>query len=435
MRTRSYSHFDDKDLLQRLDVLAANERTATAELVACIAEVERRQLFLAAGYSCMHAYCVGHLGLSGDAAFRRARAARTALEHSAIFDALADGRLHLTAVVLLAPHLRELEPEIAAELLQAAEHKSKFEIQMLIAERFPQADLPTSVAPVAERAAQTRLAPAPVDGTEAGHSTGQASCGLAPAPVMGSAPYATVTPLSPQRLAFRATITRKAYEKLLYAQTLLSHAVPSGDLAEVVERAIDALVTQAEKQKLGPASRLRPGRSSSTDPRYIAPEVRREVWVRDGGRCAFIGEGGHRCGATKRLEFHHDDPVAMGGEATVDQVQLLCRAHNQYEAECDFGAGFMAMKRETARTAAAEKRAQREAERAAEAERAKIEKDPDRSVVPWLRHMGCRLEEAREAAACCESLPPATSLEDKIRAALRFLAARRGVVKAARPAA
>jgi hypothetical protein len=65
----------------------------------------------------------------------------------------------------------------------------------------------------------------------------------------------------------------------------------------------------------------------------------------------------------------------------------------------------------------------------------KVEKDPDRSVVPWLRHLGCRLEEAREAAESCESFPPETSLEDRIRAALRFLAARRGVMKPARTAA
>ena len=142
MRTRSYSHYNDPDLLCRLKVLVANERSATAELVACIAEVEKRCLFLKEGYSCMHAYCVGVLGLSGDAAFRRARAARTALDYPAIFDALADGRLNLTAVLLLTPRL---SPENAAELLQAAEHKTKFEIQVLLAERFPEPNLPARV--------------------------------------------------------------------------------------------------------------------------------------------------------------------------------------------------------------------------------------------------------------------------------------------------
>jgi hypothetical protein len=118
MRTRSYFNYSDQDLMCRLKVLVANERSATAELVACIAEVEKRGLFRPAGYDSMHAYCLHELHLSDDAAFKRIRAARAALDYPAILDALADGRLHLTAVVLLAKHLR---PENAAELLEAAE--------------------------------------------------------------------------------------------------------------------------------------------------------------------------------------------------------------------------------------------------------------------------------------------------------------------------
>ena len=40
--------------------------------------------------------------------------------------------------------------------------------------------------------------------------------------------------------------------------------------------------------------------------------------------------------------------VACGGEATVDNVRCLCRAHNQLEAERRFGAGFMEGKRRQA---------------------------------------------------------------------------------------
>jgi hypothetical protein len=166
-----------------------------------------------------------------------------------------------------------------------------------------------------------------------------------------------------------------------------------------------------------------------------------------------VGENGQRCPACSDLDFDHIIPVARGGKSTVDNVRLLCSAHNQYEAERTFGAGFMETKREAARAAAVErraaaeekrskaeaerveKRAQAEAERAARQAQAEVEKDPDRSVVPWLRNLGCRLEEAREAAVCCETLPPDTSVEHRIRAALRFLIARRGIVKPARTAA
>jgi len=61
-------------------------------------------------------------------------------------------------------------------------------------------------------------------------------------------------------------------------------------------------------------------------------EVRRGVWERDGGRCGFVGEGG-RCAEQDFLEFHHVVPHAAGGPATVDNIQLRCRAHNAYESE------------------------------------------------------------------------------------------------------
>src|SRR5213075_2104161 len=203
-----------------------------------------------------------------------------------------------TAVLLLTPRL---SPENAAELLQAAEHKTKFEIQMLLAERFPEPDLPARVRAVAEPAAQTRLAPAPVDVTTGEHSNGHAALGLAPAPV-DSAASARVAPLSPGRFGLQVTLPQSAYDKLRYAQTLLRHAVPSGDLAEVHERAYDALIAQLEKQKFAKASRTGPLRSS-TDPRHIPAHVKCTVWERDGGQCTFVAESGHRCESRKRVEF------------------------------------------------------------------------------------------------------------------------------------
>ena len=43
------------------------------------------------------------------------------------------------------------------------------------------------------------------------------------------------------------------------------------------------------------------------------------------------------------LEFHHREPYAIGGEATVANISLRCRAHNVYEAELAFGRGVPAM--------------------------------------------------------------------------------------------
>jgi len=72
------------------------------------------------------------------------------------------------------------------------------------------------------------------------------------------------------------------------------------------------------------------------DSRHIPAAVKREVWKRDSGRCAFVGTLG-RCTEEAFLEFHHVIPFAEGGAATTTNIELRCRAHNAYEAQQHFG--------------------------------------------------------------------------------------------------
>ena len=51
-----------------------------------------------------------------------------------------------------------------------------------------------------------------------------------------------------------------------------------------------------------------------------------------------------RCRETGFLEFHHVEPYAFGGPATVANIQLRCRAHNLYEASLCFGDGSDAVR-------------------------------------------------------------------------------------------
>jgi hypothetical protein len=87
------------------------------------------------------------------------------------------------------------------------------------------------------------------------------------------------------------------------------------------------------------ADTRKPGRSRVGNPRArdAAAAVKRAVWVRDLGRCAYIGPSGHRCNERRFVEFHHVDPHALGGEATVDKIELRCRRHNDYEGRLYFG--------------------------------------------------------------------------------------------------
>jgi len=71
--------------------------------------------------------------------------------------------------------------------------------------------------------------------------------------------------------------------------------------------------------------------------RDIPNAVQRGSWRRDGGRCAFVSKAGVRCKERVFLEFHHGKAHALGGPATLDNIALRCRRHNQYEARVVFG--------------------------------------------------------------------------------------------------
>jgi hypothetical protein len=423
------------------------ERMTTATLLAHLAEVDARRLYVPAGYASMHAYCVGALRLSEDAAYKRIQAARAGRQFPILFEELSNGRLHLAAVCLLVPHLT---PENAGELIAAAVNRTKSEVEEWLARRFMD-----SRAPILSHSTIRRLAPprqrrglaigdllstGPLPCEEMGAELAPGQVGLEPARLseatVSGADEVAGDPMErePQlveRFEVRVTIDRATYERLRYAQTILSHAVPDGDLGQILGRAVEALIAMTERRKFGatrpkqsgpdpsPEAATRAVRGAGSErptrERYIPSNVRRAVWQRDEGRCTFVGASGHRCQARRLLEFDHVEPVARGGMSTVDGLRLRCRAHNQYEAELAFGRGFMDGKRAEARCTT----------RAGVSVRMKTgTRSVNSDVVAGLRNLGCRSDEARRAAEYAESVPGAT-VEEKMRAALRYLQPRR----------
>ena len=432
MKRYSLTHLSNEVLRRELSEKARNEKEATAELLAHIAEFDERKLFLPAAYPSMLTYCVGELGLSEDAAKKRIQVARIARSCPAVFEALAEGRVHLTGLRLLAPRLT---PENAGDLLAEATHKSTDEIERLLAERYPRLDVPAQV--VAGPPASGEGAPGHLQGPEVVANT--MSEGAA------RHPRARVAPLSAEAFAVQFTRSRKADERFRYLQDLLGHQVARGDIAEVYDRAVNELIKKMERVRFGACERPRAASGgSSCVPRYISRQVKREVWIRDGGQCTYESESGHRCEATGDVEFDHVTEVARGGEATAENLRLRCRGHNQHTAEQTFGAGFMKAKREQAKAAAERRKAERENAKAAAAQRrAEREKLAEESrlqphqleVIPWLEQLGCSKQHSRIAVERCREMADAP-LEDRVKRALSWFGARIGrTVLPAAPAA
>ena len=302
------SQISDAKLERNLRQLLALGARTESEVIAHLAEVEARRLHLRAGYRSLFEYCQVALGFSEFEAVFRISAARTAHKYPLVLELLERRELHLSAIHLLRPYLTA---ENHRELLQAARHKSKRQIQELLAWHFPQADIPTNL----------RQLP-------------------------------SLNPLSPSRHHLELTVDDTFKRKLERARELLSHANPSGDLGVVLERGLDALILQLEKRRFGARESKMKGPNRAGPPNleqspqpgsvparpHIANAVRREVAERDEHRCSFIAADGRRCSARAFLQVHHEEAWARGGADTPDNLRLLCAGHNQLLAEQAFGA-------------------------------------------------------------------------------------------------
>jgi hypothetical protein len=380
----------DNELDGGLRSLLSQSRGVEARIVAHLAEMDARRTHSKAGIS-LFAYCLGQLGLSEMEAFYRITAARLARKFPMIFELLETGRIHLTGLCLLRRHLT---PSNHRELLELASGNSKRQIERMLAQRFPRADVPDRLQ--------------------------------------------KIEPLSADRYRLELTISELMKQKLELALDLTAHSNPERHLEPLLERALDLLIervqgrrfgapavprrrastaaealrehaetrrvespqaqssrsqaesvraespgesshvragspqaepshvessydkasksesSQAESSQAEPAiqripttaaamasAASRPLETESAKPArtraHIKHDARREVVKRDGSCCSFVAEDGTRCGSRAFLQLHHEKAWANGGSDDADNLRLLCAAHNRLLAEQEFG--------------------------------------------------------------------------------------------------
>ena len=286
------SVLSDADLVTEIARRAAAERQATAAIIRVLIEFDRRRLYLGEGYSSLFAYCTHVLHYSEHAAFNRIEVARAAARWPQLLDCLEDGSLHLAGARLLAPHLTE---ENLDRALEEARYKSKREIEEVAA---------------------------------------------------GLAHRNLLIGVDAQLYRLHLTISRETRNRLFQVQALLRPQLPQVGADIIFEQALALLLEKLERQRLAATAKPRsqPAPGSGSRSRHVPAAVVRDVWRRDEGRCAFVGNQG-RCPERRHLQFHHVKPFAAGGETTVTNIELRCPAHNAYEAERYFGPEVVATAR------------------------------------------------------------------------------------------
>jgi hypothetical protein len=346
----------DDELLRDLAEILKQSRRVESDLVAHIAEVDSRKLYAREASSSMFAYCTDVLHLSEAEAYLRIAAARASREHPVVLTMLGDGRLHLTGIGKLAPYIT---PGNRDALLARATHRSKRQIEELIAELFPRPDAPAVMRklPEARALGESRLW-APELRPDAAEAT--ATPTLPPAASRLSAPEllpdavevgapgpvapAVVLPLAPGRYKIQFTARAELHDKLERLQALMRSQVPDGDLAAIIEVAVTEKLERLEARRFAKAKTPRKGLPEaevSPPSRHIPAAVRRIVSERDGHQCRYVDRQGRRCPERGRLEYHHRHPHGLGGDRSPRNISLMCHSHNLYLAEQDYGRKVM----------------------------------------------------------------------------------------------
>ena len=212
----SLARLSNQAVIAEVVRLAAMERKATAHLVVALAELDARRLYLGEGCSSLFTYCTSVLHLSEHAAYSRIEAARAGRRHPVILELLIQGRLNVTTVGLLA---RVLTNENHRDVLAEAAHKSKREVEALVARIRPLPDVPSTVWKVPVRKALEAGAGPAMPEPAPQQSSSVAMPELAPFEPPAATMRPVVAPLAPDRYKVQFTVGRETYDKLRRAQT------------------------------------------------------------------------------------------------------------------------------------------------------------------------------------------------------------------------
>jgi hypothetical protein len=304
-----YRSLTDAALLARLRELAASERGTVADFVACLAEADgRAEVILGEGYPSLFEFCVRDLKLAESTAYHRLKAAKLVRLRPEILGLLAKGSVTLSNLCVIAPRLEE-----HPALLERIVGKRKREVEELMASFGDPRPIPDRIRP---------LAPAvPVKAEPALFSCLSGGDDRPASPETGSGPEPRTEFLFVAGPRFAGAVER--------LRALLWHKYPDGRLEDLLYEAANDFLSRREPAR--EPRRSGPRRAPIKDSRRIPAAVRRAIWRRDAGRCAFLGAAG-RCGECRGLEIDHVVPWALGGRSGPDNLRLLCRAHNQSEA-------------------------------------------------------------------------------------------------------
>jgi hypothetical protein len=317
MNAQALASADDKTLRTITLSRVASERGAIASVLEALVEGYRRRLHLAIGFPNFFVYLTDELKFCNSTAGMRLTAVKLCAEMPAILNLIRQGKVSVKKVCMLKDVLK---PKNHVELLERASAMTQAEVEGLAARLNPKK--------VVERPKE-RLRQVAVRSVRSTPPGGVNETQPEPEPIVMT--------------EIKIVVSGEFMRELEETKNTLSHTHAGASLEEVFLHCMR--VARAAHERVAKAKVTKP---RSSDPktkgtgRYIPAAVRRFVHDRDQGCCVFQGVGGRLCGSQFQVQIHHVETYALGdGEATAEELELRCSAHNNHEARLVFGGAFM----------------------------------------------------------------------------------------------
>ena len=320
------------DVVKKLETLAKVERRISVKILRCLIEVEKKRIHLDIGYSSLFVFLTKHLKYSDGSAYRRIEAMKILRDVPDLGHRITVGAMSVTTAAEISRIVKTQkikDVEAKQNLVEQFSWKNKREVEKEIAR----------IAPCEARQEKLRE-------------------------------------INPEESSLELTVSRELREKLEKLKALLSHKNPSLKMSGVLEIISDIALKQLEKRtspksevaskagsakneiinsratspKSETASKVASAKNETaairaTSPeivhasnnqkrsRYIPVQTKRIIFQRAKHQCEFTTPNNKRCEAKHFLEVDHKHPYSQGGGNETQNLQLLCRKHNQRKAE------------------------------------------------------------------------------------------------------
>ena len=308
-----------KTLHARAVALAKTYLKAESELISVLQEIDRCKGFRELGFKSLFEYARS-LGLSESVAYNFITVARKASEVPELREKLQTQEMTLSNAKTIAPILNSANQE---KWLEAASTLSKRELEKELAKEFPERSVQETTRYVAEERMELKLGISEallkklkrVQDLESKNSAASLEQALE---AMADSYLAKNDPLEKAKRA-----------RQLFPECVWKVLIPSFTRSDGLEMAPENDLRhpyENHRQFLG-LSKHTPGRVNP-NPRVIPAHLKHSVQTRDQAQCTH-SKSGKRCQERRWLDIHHIEPLAQGGETTLNNLTLLCKAHHQ----------------------------------------------------------------------------------------------------------